>query len=536
MKQFSLPLLVVIVICATTSWAIRTPVVPVLSTAHDLTTLRPAIAEVDAELERSWAAGDLVPAAAADDLTVLRRLSLALHGTIPSLEEIRRFEADPRSDRLDQWTAAMLDDPRFADYFAERLARAFVSVDAGQFLIFRRDRFTEWLSESLRKKVSYDELVRRMISAEGVWTGKPEVNYITQAFANEEFDHNKLAARTARAFLGQRIDCAQCHDHPFAEWKQSQFEQLAASFGQVKLTPIGLNDVRGEEFTVVDPNATDERVVTPGVPFSPEWMGTGKRREQLARWVTNPANARFERATINRLWALLFGKPFAVDRPVDDLPNPQDPATVDEFRLIDILGRDFRTHGYDLRRAIQIITASKAFRIASIHAETDPDRIASLERRWAVFPLIRLRPEQVIGAMVQSNTVKTIDQNSHLFTRAVRYFRERDFIDEFGDPGDAELQDRPSTIPQALLSMNGEFAQEMSNPTPFNTPGRLRQIAATPEQLLDDAFLICFTRRPTPEEAQALLPPLRAEARPSEAAIQDTFWALLNSPEFCWNH
>src|SRR5206468_647390 len=114
--------------------------------------------------------------------------------------------------------ARMLDDQRFAYYFAERLARSYVGTEAGQFLIFRRDRFVEWLSDELRKNTPYDDVVRSMISAQGLWTGEPATNFVTAGINEGNIDENKLAGKTVRAFLGQRIDCAQCHDHPFDNW------------------------------------------------------------------------------------------------------------------------------------------------------------------------------------------------------------------------------------------------------------------------------------------------------------------------------
>ena len=122
------------------------------------------------------------------------------------------------------------------------------------------------------------------------------------------------------------------------------------------------------------------------------------------------------------------------------------------------------------------------------------------ERLWGVFPLNRLRPEQVIGAMLQSNSVKTIDQNSHLFTRAVRFFKENDYVKEYGDPGEAELEQRTATITQTLLNMNGEFARDMSQVSAFATPGTLSRFSPTNDALLDNAFLTCLTRRPTEVE------------------------------------
>jgi hypothetical protein len=279
----------------------------------------------------------------AEDLQVLRRLSLALHGTIPALEEIRQFEADQRPDRLEHWTRRLLADPRFAWYFAERLARAFVGNEDGQFVVFRRDRFVAWLSEQLQRNTPYDELVRTMISANGLWTGKPATNFVTAAVADGEIDENKLAGKTVRAVLGQRIDCAQCHDHPFASWKQQQFSGLAAFYGQVQTSLVGIEDKEMKdgkpvEFTMENRQSAEQQVVPVGVPFHPEWLpDEGSRRSRLAAWVTHPENRRFERAIANRVWALMFGR--ALSEPVDDLPDPTD----DSHDPLALLGAAFRT-------------------------------------------------------------------------------------------------------------------------------------------------------------------------------------------------
>lgn len=587
MKPILLPLCVALAVGWLTLWAMHVP--PPRGehpqSATDLDDLRHQVAELNAALDRLWSeepqhVGDtpddtlppVTPAAPVDELTVLRRLSLALHGTIPSLEELRRFEADERPDRLERWTAAMLADPRFDDYFAERLARSFVGVEQGQFLIFRRDRFTSWLARQLRERRPYDEIVREMIAARGVWTGEGQVNFLTGAYANDEFDPNKLAARTARAFLGQRIDCAQCHDHPFDHWKQADFEGLAAYFGQLGLSLAGVVDRRERSFRVMEGEDGPGRGVEPRVPFAEEWLPNGgSPREQLAAWITHPENRRFDRAIANRIWGLMFGRPFAAsiriqragatpeeiewvwtDRAVDDLPNPDDPRFGAQLEILDLLGRDFRQNNYDLRRLVQVIAASNAFRLDSRHPELEtvalPElspaerdahelRAQHLEARWAVFPLVRLRPEQVIGSMLQANHVRTIDQNSHLFVRAVRFFRERDFVNEFGDPGVDELEDRTGTIQQALLRMNGDFARELSEERPFAAPGQIGRYSRAPEQLLENLFLSCLTRRPTPDEQACFLPQLRSEpGRESDGVIQDLYWAVFNAPEFSWNH
>lgn len=586
------------------------------SSPEQIRSVQSAAKSIDAQLSSRWEERDITPASCADELTVLRRLSLALCGTVPSLEEIRRFEADGGPDRLERWTAAMLEDNRHINYFAERLARAYVGVEGGQFITFRRDRFTEWLRQQLREHRPYDAMVADMLTGSGVWTGEGEVNFVTAAFANEEIDHNKLTARTVRAFLGQRIDCAQCHDHPFDTWTQSQFEGLTAHFGQVDLTLMGIHDRQGYlfdlpleaagrlnegtldeplrktfdrhdaglrtavdveiltdgklwlihdfpdgkpgesqpkyfvrrmadklrvsgaggEYIVEDRESLESRIVDPAVPFHPEWAGTdGSRRERLARWVTHPENRRFERAIANRVWGLMFGRPFLADRPVDDLPSPEQENDEARTRVLDLLGQDFREHGCDLRRLIQVIAATQAFRLQS-RTDADSSQIAAMEENWALFPLVRLRPEQVIGSMLQASSVKTIDQNSHIFVRFLRLVREGDFVRAFGDPGENELQDRAGTIPQALLRMNGELARELSSENPFTAPARIARFSSTSEMVVENCFLACLSRRPTSAEREHFVAQLTRESQQRDGVVEDLFWTLYNAPEFSWNH
>jgi hypothetical protein len=636
-----LPVFVGLAICCLSAWAVRSPLEIRPVVAHTAPAdVAPVVRQIDEHFAHRWETEGLTPAPVVnDDLVILRRLSLALHGTIPSLEEIRAFESDRRPDRLSRWTTAMLDDQRFADYVAERLARAFVGVDDGQFILFRRDRFTEWLSQQLRERRPYDQIVTEMITGQGVWTGDPEANFLTAAYANDEFDRNELAGRTVRAFLGQRIDCAQCHDHPFAHWKQSEFEGLTAHFSELQVSLVGVEDksglrleasadraekltaglvpdevrrvlqenklnvpakavleplddpptqwivrvlsqdgtvdegakadlravirIEGDRVRALDPRrehiidqgaATAIRVARPGVPFGAEWEPPqGTRREKLAAWVVHPENRRFERAIANRVWGLMFGKPFYTNAAVDDLPDPDDPATAEELHVLDLLGADFRSHGCDLRRLFQVIAASKPFHVASSHpvereldagAEVSDDTrreltqtVASLEREWAVFPLVRLRPEQFIGSMLQAGHLTTIDRNSHLFVRTVRFFRERDFVNEFGDPGEGELEQRVGTIPQALLRMNGQLSRELTEAGPFGAPGRIAGFSANTRHCLETAYLVCLTRRPSTEEADFFLAELNdARRRDRNVVMQDLFWTLFNATEFSWNH
>ena len=534
--------------------------------------LSETVADVDAYLHFRWKQEKVEHTTPADDLIVLRRLALALMGTVPSLEEIRQFEADEAQDRLERWTLQYLNDPRFSDYFAERLARCFVGAENGPFIIFRRDRFVDWLSEKLKANTPYDEIIRQLVSTDGLWTAEPASNFITIANNEGDIDENMLATRSSRAFLGQSLDCAQCHDHKFNDdIKRSDFLGVAAQFGQVDVGGLGVSDYKEEKFEVDDFNdiehlaknlKKDEKLtIDPAVPFHPEWLGTqGSPRKRFAEWITHQENRRFHRAIANRVWGLMFGRPFI--SPVDDMPNPQnrpykevaaDVAKVkaestspadepdiywDGYRdLLDVLAEDFREHNCDLRRLIQVIAKTKAFRLASTHPIDDEMQLYDIEEHWAVFPMTRLRPEQVIGSMIQSSYIRTVNQNSHLIVRIIRATRESGFVEQYGDLGDQELAERSGTIPQALLRMNGEMTRESIKADDFLAPGRIANMCKTNEDVVETLYLVCVSRRPEPEEKQHILELLgNKEGDARETVVEDVYWALFNSPEFSWNH
>ncbi|HEY2249811.1 MAG TPA: DUF1553 domain-containing protein, partial [Planctomycetaceae bacterium] len=285
----------------------------------------------------------------------------------------------------------------------------------------------------------------------------------------------------------------------------------------------------------------EKRVVPVSVPFHPEWLPeAGTRRERLAAWITNPANRRFERSIANRVWGLLFGRAYL--EPVDDMADP----VSDKQDLLDLVGEDFRLHNYDLRRLIQVMVASKPFHLASeFELPADSQRtpeaelaaLKAAEQAWAVFPLIRLRPEQVIGSIFQSSSIQTADQNSHLLFRTLRLLQGGQFVNEYGDLGDNELLDRGGTIPQRLIMMNGELAAGPTKANPVNAVGRIALFASTDEKCIETAYLCCLTRRPTAEENAAFVADLTGKTGSERRdVVEDLIWILFNSTEFSWNH
>lgn len=509
---------------------------------------RAAVARVDEAFLKEWDDRKLTPAPDAPDLAIARRLALGLMGTIPSLEEIRQFEYLPAEQRLPWWVDHVLQDQRFADYFAERLARSYVGTEDGPFILYRRRRFVTWLSEQIAKNRPYNQLAFEIITATGLWTNAPATNFVTVTKKQEEnkFDPVRLAGRVTRSFLALRLDCAQCHDHAFKSWKQTEFQGLAAFFGQTRLGFTGVRDAnegevvidpRTQHYDVIDdPKKAGDRLVAPpsvpqlpGLKEQPPLLDVGTRRQRLAAWVIHPNNTYFPRALVNRVWALMTGRPLC--DPVDDLESD----TILSGPL-DALAADFASHGYDLRRLIRVIASTRAFRLAS----ADPTRELTDEDEagFAAFPLTRLRPEQVAGGIIQASSVTTVNANSHLFVRLARITNEKDFLDRYGDTGEDEFSGRGGTIPQRLLLMNGQLTKERIKEDLFTASSRIAGQAPDDRRAVEAAYLTLLTRRPTPKEAEHFegLLAAKADGQTRGQKFEDLFWVLINSTEFSWNH
>jgi hypothetical protein len=502
------------------------------TTAASADDFQAALREVDDAFRAEWKAKGLTPARRAADLIVARRLSLALTGTVPSLEEIRQFEAQPPENRIAGWADHLLQDRRASDYLAERLARAYVGTEDGPFIVYRKRRFLTWISDELHKNTPYDVFVRQMIADHGLSNDHPAVNFITETYTEERKapDPEKLAIRVSRAFLGLRLDCAQCHDH-FLEpaWRQTDFQGLAAFFGQTKQVATVVWDGEGD-YRYEDRKHGTKEVIAPAVPFAPELLpNEGTQRERLARWLTHPQNTHFARATVNRTWALMFNRPL--------LPHVE-MQTLDEEgpAALDILAKDFVRHQFDLRRLIRLIAATEVFALdsAAPHPLSEEH-----DQAWAVFPLTRLRPEQVIGSVIQAGSVQTINRQSHVLTRLARFFNEREFVQRYGDASDEEFDNQAGTIPQRLLMMNGHLVNERAKETglPINACSQIAAMAPDDKAAVETAYLTVLTRRPTAKELAhftARLAGTTGDER--QRRLADLFWTLFNATEQSWNH
>lgn len=495
------------------------------------------IDRINEAFESHWETVQISPTPPADSHTLVRRLSLAMTGATPSLEELRLLERLPgEADPVQSWLDHLFDDPRYHNYFAERLARAFVGVEPGPFLVYRRRRMVNWLADQLEANRRYDALVRDLIAAEGIWTSNPEANFITvsvvQGGNNEGPDEMKLAARTSRAFLGISLDCMQCHDDKFGDhWKQEHFHELAAFYAQAEVSLTGIREKRSKDYETRYLGQEDAEVVDEAVPFQPELLPEGgNRRARLARWVTHEENRAFARAMVNRTWALLLGRP--LNEPVDDIPL-EGPYPVGMEALTDLFIRS----GHDLQALIRGIAASAPFHRSSQSADPIHPVTQEQEAAWAAFPITPLRSEQVAGSIIQAASLQALDRDSHIIHRIRRFGETQDFVKRYGDQGENEFLEEAGTIPQRLLLMNGKLVSERTKPNPImNSTTRLAHHASTDADAIEAAFLATLTRFPSEEESAhfALLLDGTTDNQ-RERVMEDIYWALINSTEFSWN-
>lgn len=512
--------------------------------------------QVDEVMNADILSHDMSTAKVADWRAITRRISLALIGNGLSLEEIRVLEQMPEERRTVWWTEYLLKDRRSYDYLAERWTRATVGTNQGPFLIFRRRKYVDWIADHFEKGTPYDVIVRDLLEAKGSWTDAPQVNFLTatmDAADNKKPDAIRLAGRTSRAFLAQRFDCLQCHQdylgkinfsdtleatidsEPNRIGEQADFHQLAAFFSGARLNNpfVGLHNSK-PDYRITYLNDEEESRVQPTVPYLRELLPEhGEARHRLAVWVTHPENKAFARATVNRTWAVLFGRPMVV--PLDSIPlsGPFPPG-------LEILSEDFTKNGYNLKRLIRTIICTEAFqRDSRIERETESESIEKEhENHWAVFPLTQLRPEQVAASIHQACRMKAIDESSSIISKLELFSAVNDFTRAYGDRGDDEFIQQSVTIPQRLLVMNGSYvSKRIENNPVMNVSTHIAQLASDDRVAVETAYLSTLNRLPTGAELNAFRDRLHGTKRNARSqAMSSIFWTLINSTEFQWNH
>jgi len=415
-------------------------------TAEEFGDARELTAWIDGYLSSFWERQQITPADPASDAAWLRRASLDLSGVIPHVWEVREFLADEGADRHERVVERLLYSPAYATHIANVWSTAMMPEgDTNPNLQYARGGTEVWLRNRFAKGWPYDETVRELLTypiprdAAQVARRYNETGNPVGFFVAKETQPEKLAATTARFFLGVRIECAQCHDHPFADWKQEDFWQLAAFYaGLRRENPDNeySNVAEDESVRKIAIGETDQMVNAAFLDGSqPEWADDTVPRAVLADWLTSEANSYFARATVNRLWAMLFGDRLV--QPVDDFDRLNPPR---HLELLDHLADEFIAHDYDFRHILRAVVMTRAYRLSSeVTHPSQKDR-----RALAVMPVRGLTPEQFMTSLVRAMG------GSSGFTRP----GNQELLEAVKSAAESSV-DYESSIIQALHLMNG---------------------------------------------------------------------------------
>jgi hypothetical protein len=483
---------------------------------------------VDALLAERWKTEGIQPAVDADGSEFLRRASLDLTGVIPTISDVRDFLSDSRADKRSRWIDRFLARSNHPTHLA-RVWRSGL-LPAAQ----RRSGLAgleTWLREEFAANVPYDQVARDVLTATGTVNGRAFTESPAPYFTALEFKPEELATYSSRFFLAVQIDCAQCHDHPFDHWKQQDFWGYAAFFARAKRppdAPIGFS-------VVTDVPAGDLKLPGTDNIVSPRYLGGElatettrlTRREQLATWVTAPGNAYFARATVNRVWAHLFGR--GLFEPVDDFRTAN---SVSHPQLLDELARYFIDSGFNLRELFRALCNTRAYQLSS---ETPGDRQLPPDL-FACMTIKTLTADQLFDCLAEATRRHDMTSVTPRFVGDRRLDPARQaFLDQFQST--APLADFKLGIPQALMLMNG---QVMATSTDLARSDLLVTLDApflTAEGKVETLFLSTLSRLPREEERKQFVGYLQSSpSAKRRQALGDMLWALLNSAEFVLNH
>ena len=504
-------------------------------------------AAIDKHLTAYWSAKKVTPAADADDAEYCRRVYLDLIGRIPRVSESRAFADDASPTKRAALVNKLLRTAAFVDNFRSGRRAGCLPRRTTPQTFFQGQLFEQYLQRKFARNAPLDEIAREVLAAPlGRIQNAGGMRFIqpasqtadAQAIANfyqaNEAKPENLAASVSRIFLGAKLECAQCHDHPFNSYSRDQFWQLAAFFGELS-PPLGVRTDAGPNF----PHAEAIRIAIPGTPRSvtatffdgtePEWSADRSPRKELADWVTSPRNPYFARNLANRIWAHFLGT--GIVDPVDE-PGDANPPSHPE--LLRDLALALADSGFDQRVVIRAVTASKAYTRTS--RQTDPSQ--ANPRHFARVSVRGLTSNQIYDSFLAATGQRANAQ------RAQGFFNPNDptgaaaFSTQFAR-GTGKATEAETSILQALLLMNG---QPTANETSLDKSSTLAAVVDAPfldtPKRVEALFLSALARKPTADEAQKFTSYVErgGPSGDKDKALADVFWVLLNSTEFLFNH
>ena len=484
---------------------------------------------------------NIIPSPLSRDEEFLRRVCLDLTGTLPPPQRVREFLASRNLRKRDELIETLLSSPEYVDYwgfFFSDLMRV-TSTSVGSPSLTKA--YEDWIINSIAANKPYDKMATERIAAQGYSAPARNLFFFSEPMAPE-----KIMAEHVRVFFGRRIDCAQCHNHPYEKWSQNQFWGLTAFYGGVRqlrnsriiFDGLGGGHVdRADGAGVVHPRSKEKVLPTffDGTRL-PEDQWTDPRL-RLARWMTS--HPYFGEAAVNRIWGNFFGR--GIVDPVDDFRTTNPPTHPE---LLAALAKDCKDHGYDLKHLMRTIVQSRTYQLAATSNETNKDDRINYSR---ALPRL-LQAAVLLDAISRATGVEEVFRfhdragagTSVPGTRAMHLipdFSPSQFLDAYG----RSMRKTPASgNPAPSL---GQTLHMWAGPTYTSKisqkGGRLDRLLkqdASDQEMIQEFYLAALARFPTAQERADLLEFLRQRSSRRQETLEGFVWALISSREFAYNH
>jgi hypothetical protein len=525
-------------------------------------TLPPQVEKIDLAMQAGWVDAGIKPSPTEDELKWCRRVYLDLIGRIPSYEELGEFAKDKSPSKKLNLVQKLLNDGRYTEEYANHWGTVWTNVLIGRNggmedrSLTNRAGMQKYLRDSFARNKPYNDMVYELVTATGsTKPGTDGFNGATNFLAmkvNEE-DGTQATAAVSRIFLGLQVQCTQCHNHPFNQWKQQKFWEFNAFFRQTRALRkfvSGTRDIDHAELVNQDFAGEGGKADQAEIYFQlrngltkvayPVFIdGTeiGKsgyveqvnRREELGKLMMQ--SPFLDKAIVNRMWSHFLGYGFT--KPIDDL-GPHSPTSYPE--LFEELSNDFRNSSYDLKQLMVWITMSQPYQLSSrIIKDNESDDPSQGETpKFAHFYTRQMSAEQLFQSLAvatQANRKGSLEEQAR---RRDEWMKQ--FVVAFGtDEGD-ETTTFNGSIPQSLMMFNGELIREAISTEPGSWLGTIAQQKGSVAEKVQVLFLTGLGRRPRSEELSIANQLLVARKNDMNGMLQDLWWAILNSNEFIFNH
>lgn len=483
----------------------------------------PAVAtSISQDFSKVWNEKGITPAPEVDDAHFLRRVYLDIAGTLPTAEQVRTFLAEKSSDKRGKVVEDLLHSPEYSIRWANYWD-AVLMGRVNESAVVDKAGFKAWLREQFAANTPWDKIVFELIAAEGWNTNRTPANAngdppnfkehyrpATNFYLKYWQALPELSGATAKTFLGLQIQCAQCHDHKTEKWTKKDFQQYTAYFAKTypsyfdKSLILGIPRLEVKDRLFAPPTSGKLEMyfssykeyvgATPKLLEGKEMSGYGKRREELAKWITAKDNPYFAKAIVNRMWSVLLGRGFV--EPIDDF-RPSNPAEMPD--VLEALTADFLAHDYDLRHLIRVICATRPYQLACRTEKGTSKNPA--DNLWSSYPLKQLDIEVLFEMVLQgTGSEKYLDRISRGKLELVRGAFAQQFVMQMGTDDMAEVSSSEETIPLALMMLNGPLWTGTSRTTSGLGLAELLRSEPEDERRIQSLYLTTLSRLPKSNE------------------------------------